>query len=247
VIRSLVIAGIVAALAGSASPAVAVPPDPGTCFTYTTDQWAQTGFSATTGDCSNPHNGEVLGTVWAPPEIAVSGWGSEEVKAWAFRACAPIGVDYVWTRGRLKLPTQSYVMPRSARLNVQLPKPDEWSAGQRWATCIGQSRNVRLSAPKQRVSSVRGLGFKPYVCLNPRGWRGMKCTKIDAVRLTHQVWIPKAYGQTYPGRSRMLKKTERMCRALIKKRKKWTLRSYYVPGLAAWERGNKFGFCEIIK
>jgi hypothetical protein len=45
----------------------------------------------------------------------------------------------------------------------------------------------------------------------------------------------------------MLKKTERMCRALIKKRKKWTLRSYYVPGLAAWERGNKFGFCEIIK
>lgn len=246
-IRSIFVAGLAAALVGAGSPAIAQQPSPGACFTYSADQWLQTGFSATTGDCTTPHNGEVLGTVLLPPDIAASGWGSAEVKGWAFRACAPIAVDYVWTKGRLKLPSGSYVMPRSARLNVQLPKPDEWNAGQRWATCIGQSRNVRLGAPQQRVGTVQGLGFKPYVCLNPRGWRGIKCKNIDAVRLTNQVWIPKSYGQAYPGRSRMLKRTGKACRKLIKKRNNWTLRTVYVPGLAAWERGNRYGFCEIIK
>lgn len=246
-IRAILVAGVAVAVVGTASPAHAQPPTPGTCFSYTPDQWVQTGFSATTGDCTSPHNGEVLGTVFVPPDIAATGYASAAVKGWAFRACQPVAIDYVWTKRKPKFPKNSYVMPRSARLNVQLPKPDEWNEGQRWATCIGQSRNVGLGAPQQRIRSVQGLGLKPYVCLNPRGWRGMKCTKTDAVRLTNQVWIPKSYGQAYPGTPRMLKRTQKACRKLANKRKKWTLRTYYVPGLPAWERGNRYGFCEIIK
>ena len=43
------------------------------------------------------------------------------------------------------------------------------------------------------------------------------------------------------------KKTRSACRKLAKKRKAWTMRTYYVPGLTAWDRGNQNGYCEIIR
>lgn len=240
-----VVIGLVAA--GMAGPAQAAPPPVGSCLNYTADQWVQTGFSATTFDCATPHNGEVMGTVQVPAEIAAKGYFSGAVKAWSFRACQGIAVSYVWTKPKPKFPRASYTLPRSARLNVQLPVPDLWNAGERWVTCLGQSRNVKLSSAQARTGSVRGAGLKPYVCLNPRGWRGTKCTKHDAVRLTNQVWIPDSYTTSYPGTKRMLKKTQKACMKLKKPRKRYSLRTWYVPGLAAWERGNRYGFCEIVK
>jgi hypothetical protein len=92
---------------------------------------------------------------------------------------------------------------------------------------------------------VQGQGIKPYVCLNPRGWGGMKCSKQDAVRLTNQVWIPKTYSAAYPWTNRMLKQTRKACQKLLKKG--WTLRTWYVAGQNSWDRGNRYGFCEFVK
>lgn len=243
--RLALAAGAAMAAAMTAAPAQAAPPTTGTCFTYDSTQWVATGFTATTGDCATSHNGEVLGTVTVPSEIAASGYGSASMKGWAFQACQTVAVNYVWTATNPKYAKSSYVMPRSARLNVQLPTPAQWAAGERWAACLGQSRNQKLSAAQLRTGSVRGMGLKPYVCLNPRGWGGMKCGKADAVRLTHQVWIPTSFSQAYPGTNRMLNKTQKACNRLRKKG--WTLRTWYVPGQAAWDRGNRYGFCEIVK
>lgn len=229
---------------GASVPASAEPPAPATCFSYTPDQWLQSAFTAVPGDCLTPHNGEVLGAASVPPDVAATGYASAGVKRWAFQACQPIAVDYVWTKPKPKFPKASYVMPRSARLNVQFPSVEAWNAGERWVACLGQSRNISLSAPRARTGSVAGAGLKPYVCLNPRNWRGMNCKKTDAVRLTNQVWIGK---RAYPGTPKMLKKTRSACRKLAKKRKAWTMRTYYVPGLTAWDRGNQNGYCEILK
>ena len=242
--RFALAAGLVLAGAVSATPAHAAPPVTGSCLTYDSTQWVTTAFNATTSDCLTSHNGEVLGTVTLPADIAATGYGSAAMKGWAFRSCQTVAVNYVWSATKTKYPKSSYVMPRSARLNIQLPTPAQWAAGERWAACLGQSRNQKLNAAQMRTGSVRGKGLKPYVCLNPRGWGGMKCGKTDAVRLTHQVWIPSSYTQAYPGTNRMLSKTQKACSRLRKKG--WTLRTWYVPGQAAWDRGNRYGFCEIV-
>ncbi len=243
VVVALVV-GTLAATATVMAPANAAPPASG-CFTYDSEQWVQTSFTASAVDCLTPHNGEVLGTITLPAEIVATGYASSSMKGYAFRTCQAVAVDYVWTAAKPKYPKASYVMPRTARLNVQLPTPEQWAVGERWAACLGQSRNVALSAPQTRSGSVRGQGLKPSVCLNPRGWGGMRCAKTDAVRLTNQVWIPSSYAAVYPGTNRMLAQTQKRC---VKLRKKgWTLRTWYVPGESAWNRGNRYGFCEIVK
>lgn len=151
----------------------------------------------------------------------------------------------MWPATSAKYPKASYVLPRSARLFIQLPTPEQWAAGERWAACLGQSRNTALKASLARTGSVRGLGLKPYVCLNPRGWNGTSCARTDAVRLTNQVWIPSSYSAAYPGTNRMLAKTRKACVRLRKRG--WTLRTWYVPGLSSWDRGNRYGYCEIVK
>jgi hypothetical protein len=83
------------------------------------------------------------------------------------------------------------------------------------------------------------------VCYTPRGWKGTACGKRDAVKLTHQVWLPKAYDAAYPGSTKLLAQTQRACNKLRKKRD--TLRTWFVPGLSAWDRGNRYGFCEFSK
>ncbi len=238
------VAAIASAIAVPAMAAVAqaAPPPVSTCFTYSADQWVQSGFSATPGDCAVAHNGEVLGVVTIPADVAAGGYSADAVKAWAFRECQSVAVNYAWSKTKPKYPKSSYVMPRSARLNVQLPTVDQWNASERWAACLGQSRNQKLTAAAGRTGSVKGLGLKPYVCLNPLGWSGMKCGKPDAVRLTNQVWISS--GQ-YVGTKKMLSKTQKACQKLRKKG--WTLRTWYVPGAAAWDRGNHYGFCELVK
>lgn len=233
-----------AALAGS-TPAQADTPVAGSCLDYSEEQWRQTDFTATGMDCALPHNGEVLGAVGLPDDIIATGYGSSAAKGWAYRTCQSVAVDYVWTATVAKYPKSSYVLPRSARLYVQLPTPDQWAAGERWAVCLGQSRNVALTAPAARIGSVRGLGLKPYVCLNPRRWNGTRCGRTDAVRLTTQVWTPSSYSAAYPGTNRMLTQTRRACNKL--RARGWTLRTWYVPGLSSWERGNRFGYCEIVK
>lgn len=233
---------VAVSMTGFGAVAQAAEPPASTCFTYSADQWVQDAFTATAVDCALPHNGEVLGIVQLPADVAAAGYAADSVKAWAFRACQPVAVNYAWTKTKPKYPKSSYVMPRSARLNVQLPTVDEWNASQRWAACLGQSRNQKLTAPASRTGSVKGKGLKPYVCLNPRGWRGMKCSKPDAVKLTNQVWISVAQ---YPGTNKMLTKTQKSCQKLRKKG--WTLRTWYVPGAAAWDRGNHYGFCEFVK
>ena len=101
---------------GSSSLAVqwrgALSQAPATCFSYSADQWLQSTFTADPGDCT-AHNGEVLGTA-ACREVAATGYASAGVKRWAFQACQPIAVDYVWTKPKPKFPKASYVMPRSA-------------------------------------------------------------------------------------------------------------------------------------
>lgn len=229
------------------SPAQAASPQPGTCFSYSSDQWLQTSYTPAPVDCSVAHNGEVLGQVTIPSDIAATGFDSASVKAWAFQACQTLAVDYVWSSSATptpKYPKASFVLPRSARLNVQLPTADEWGAGEAWAACLGQSRNVKLTAPQSRVGSVKSLGLKPYVCMNPRNWKGVDCKKRTAVRFTNQVWMPTTYGEPYPGTRALLAKTAKACNKM--RLKKWSLRTWYVPGLAAWDRGNKFGFCEFL-
>ncbi len=242
--RFALAAGLVLAGAVATTPAHAAPPTTGSCLTYDSTQWVTTAFNASTVDCLTAHNGEVLGTVTLPADIVATGYGSAAMKGWAFQSCQTVAINYVWTATKAKYPKASYVLPRSARLNVQLPTPAQWAAGERWAACLGQSRNQKLTAAQTRTGSVRGQGLKPYVCLNPRGWGGMKCGKPDAVRLSHQVWIPSSYSQAYPGTNRMLSKTQKACSRLRKKG--WTLRTWYVPGQAAWDRGNRYGFCEIV-
>lgn len=244
-VASIAAVALMAGGVGAAGPAQADTPVVGSCLNYTEDQWRQTAFSATAVDCTLPHNGEVLGTVGLPDDIIATGYGSSSAKGWAYRTCQSVAVEYVWTATSTKYPKSSYVLPRSARLYVQLPSAEQWAAGERWAACVGQSRNVALTAPSVRTGSVRALGLKPYVCLNPRNWNGTRCGRTDAVRLTSQVWIPSSYAAAYPGTNRMLAKTRRAC---VKLRKRgWTLRTWYVPGLTSWERGNRYGYCEIVK
>lgn len=242
------VAATATALVGLSTPAQAAPPSPGTCFSYSNDQWLQTSFTAGLTDCANSHNGEVLAQVSVPGEIEATGFGSATMRAWAFSACQPLAVDYIWSPSATAnplYPKASFVMPRSARLNVQLPTEAQWANGERWALCLGQSRNVKLSAPQARQGSVKALGLKPYICMNPRKWKGANCKKRDVVRLTNQVWLPVNYGDAYPGTRTLLSRTSKMCEDM--RLKKWSLRTWYVPGMAAWDRGNKFGFCEFIK
>ncbi len=229
----------------AAPPATAAQPAPSTCFSYSADQWLQTEFTGIAGDCATPHNGEVLAVVTIPPEIEATGYGSSAMKAWAFRACQAPSVDYIWRTGTPRYPKASIVLPRTARLNVQIPSGVQWVAGERWAACLGQSRNVKLSASQTRAGSVRAQGVRPFVCYNPRRWNGVACGKSGAVKLTHQVWLPGTYDSNFPGSTKLLAQTQKACLKL--KRKKDTLRTWFVPGLAAWDRGNRYGFCEFVK
>lgn len=241
----LAVIAVLMVLPANALPAVADAPAVGMCFSYSKEQWVQTEFTAALVNCSSAHNGEVLGQVTVPEDIAAQGYASRTVKGWAFRACQPIAVDYAWSKTRTKYPKASYVMPRTARLNVHYPSAADWAAGARWAACLGQSRNKQLTQAVPRTGSVKARGLKPHVCMNPRTWAGTKCSKPDAVTLTHQVWIPSSYATVYPGTTRMLKRTQKACQRLRKKG--WTLRTWFVPGLAAWERGNRYGFCELVR
>lgn len=227
------------------TPAAADAPPASTCFSYSSDQWVQVEFTATPGACSSAHNGEVLGQVTVPADIAAAGYGSDQVRSWAFQACQPVAVNYAWTAAKSKYPKASYTLPRSARLNVQFPSAQAWAQGQQWAACLGQSRNEKLTKAVNRTGSVKGKGLKPYVCLSPQNWKGTKCSKPDAVRLTNQTWLAKSYVETYPGSNPLLKRAGKACKKMRKKG--WTLRTWYVPGLSAWERGNKYGFCEFVK
>lgn len=248
--KSLMTSALAVALVSLSAPAAEAqqgPPAPGTCFSYSADQWVGTAYMATAVDCAVPHNGEVLAQVMIPEEIAATGYGSSAMKGWAFQACQPLAVDYIWSPSatqKPKYPKASFVLPRTARLNVQLPIVEAWSAGESWAACLGQSRNTALSAAQNRTGSVRSLGLKPYICLNPSSWKGVKCQKSGAVRLTNQVWLPTEYGASYPGTKVVLPKTAKACNSL--RLKNWSLRTWYVPGLSAWDRGNKFGFCEFL-
>lgn len=232
-------------LAAVAPPAQAAPPTVATCFTYSADQWLQVEFTAPLVDCALTHNGEVMGLVTVPPEIETTGYGSSPMRAWAFRSCQAVAVDYVWRSGTSRYPKASIVLPRTARLSVQLPTGQQWAEGDRWAACLGQSRNVRLTAAQSRTGSVRAQGIRPYVCYNPRGWKGIKCRKPDAVKLTNQVWLPTSYDSDFPGSTRLLAKTERGCLKLRKKGD--TLRTWFVPGLSDWNLGNRYGFCQFVK
>jgi hypothetical protein len=91
---------------------------------------------------------------------------------------------------------------------------------------------------------VRAEGVKPYICYNPRGWKGINCRKRDAVKLTNQVWLPTSYDSDFPGSAKLLKRTQKACQKLRKKGD--TLRTWFVPGLTAWDRGNRYGFCEFV-
>lgn len=229
----------------AAAPSVAAPPTVGTCFSYTADQWAQqVEFTAGLVDCTTGHNGEVLGLVTVPADIEATGYGSSQMKGWAFQACQASAISYVWS-GSGKYPKASYVMPRSARLNIQIPTGQQWSEGERWVACLGQSRNTKLTAPATKTGSVRGKGLKPYVCYSTRNWNGAKCGKPDSVRMTHQVWLPKGNDMDFPGTDKLLVRTQKACLKLRKKGD--TLRTWFVPGLSAWDRGNRYGFCQIGK
>lgn len=227
-----------------ASPATAAPV-PATCFNYSADQWLQTEFTAATFDCATKHNGEVLGSVTIPADIVATGFGSSAMKAWAFRACQAVSVDYIWRTGTPRYPKASIVLPRTARLSVQIPTGVQWVAGDRWAACLGQSRNVKLSAAQARTGSVRAQGVRPFVCYNPRTWNGANCRTSGAVKMTHQVWLPTSYDAAFPGSGKLLARTQKACLKL--KRKRDDLSSWFVPGLPAWDRGNRYGFCAFVK
>jgi hypothetical protein len=228
----------------AAPPAQATPPAVGTCLTYSADQWLQTEFTASLVDCATGHNGEVMGLVTIPADIEATGYGSSAMRAWAFRACQAVSVDYIWRKGTPRYPKASIVLPRTARLTVQIPTGQQWAEGDRWAACLGQNRNVKLSAAQTRTGSVRAQGVRPFVCHNPRGWKGIDCRKPDAVKLTHQVWLPTRYDSAFPGSTKLLKRTQKSCQKL--RRKGDTLRTWFVPGLSAWDRGNRYGFCEFV-
>lgn len=245
VVRKLAIAIAGFGVLATAAPAVAIAPSPGLCFTYNADQWVQSEFTAATSGCETPHNGEVLGVVTIPADIQASGYGSAVMKGWAFQACQSVATQYVWKGGSARYPKASYVMPRSARLNVQIPTGQQWAEGDRWVACLGQSRNQKLTAPAQRTGSVKGKGLKPYVCYSTRNWKGKKCGTPDAVRMTNQVWLAKGYDMDYPGSNVLLGRTRSACVKLAKKRDQ--VRTWFVPGLAAWDRGNRYGFCQIAK
>lgn len=233
------------ALVATATPALAEPPAVGTCFSYSADQWVQNEFTAGPVDCAAAHNGEVLGVLSVPADIEATGYGSAIMKGWAFQNCQSTAVNYVWGGGKGRYPRATYVMPRSARVNVQIPTGVQWQQGERWVVCLGQSRNPKLSAPQARTGSVRGKGLKPYICYSTRSWNGAPCTKPDAVRLTNQVWLAKGYDMDYPGSDKLLRRTQKACLKLRKK--KDSLRTWFVPGLAAWDRGNRYGFCQFEK
>jgi hypothetical protein len=233
-----------AALVVTAVPSQAAPPTQGTCFSYSADQWLQGEFTAGLIDCATSHNGEVLGLVTVPADIEASGYGSAVMKGWAFTACQDVAVQYVWS-GSGRYRKSSYVLPRTARLNVQLPTGQQWAEGERWAACLGQSRNVKLTAAANRTGSVRGQGLKPYVCYSTRNWKGAKCGKPDAVRMTQQVWLPSGYDMDYPGSDKLLSRTRKACQKMLKRKDQ--LRTWFVPGLSAWDRGNRYGFCQIGK
>lgn len=230
----------------AAVPANAAPPPVGSCFSYSSTQWVQTEFTATPGDCGATHNGEVLGLVSIPADIEATGYGSAVMKGWAYTACQSVAINYVWSASKPRYAKSSYVLPRTARLNIQIPTGQQWVEGDRWVACLGQSRNTKLTAAQNRTGSVKGQGLKPYVCYSTRNWNGAKCGKPDAVRMTNQVWLPtKGYDMDYPGSDKLLAKTRKACQKLRKK--KDAVRTWFVPGLAAWDRGNRYGFCQIGK
>lgn len=234
-----------AGLMMSAAPGFAASPGPGSCFSYSADQWLQTEFTAGLIDCAASHNGEVLGVVTIPADIEASGYGSAVMKGWAYTACQSVAVNYVWTSSSARYSKSSYVLPRTARLNVQIPTGQQWVDGERWVACLGQSRNVKLTASANRTGSVRGKGLKPYVCYSTRNWNGAKCSKPDAVRMTQQVWLPTGYDMDYPGSDKLLARTRKACQKMTKGKDR--LKTWFVPGLSAWDRGNRYGFCQIGK
>lgn len=233
-----------AALVMTTAPSHAAPPTTASCFSYTADQWLQGEFTAVPVDCASSHNGEVLGLVTIPADIEASGYGSAVMKGWAFQTCQSVAVSYVWS-GTGRYPKASYVLPRTARLNVQIPTGVQWAEGERWAACLGQSRNVKLTAAAARTGSVGGKGLKPYVCYSTRNWKGAKCGKSDAVRMTNQVWLASGYDMDYPGSDKLLARTRKACQKMLKGKDR--LRTWFVPGLSAWDRGNRYGFCQIGK
>ena len=86
-------------------------------------------------------------------------------------------------------------------------------------------------------------GVKPHRCVSPPKWNYVKCGKPDAAALTNQVWIARSYTQKYPGTNKALKRTLVKCKRLAKKKER--VRTWFIPGKKAWNRGNKFGYCEF--
>ena len=119
------------------------------------------------------------------------------MKGWAFRSCQTGGGQLRVVRHEDQVPEEQ--LRDAALCPVEHPVADTGAvgSGERWAACLGQSRNQKLSAAQtdRLRCAVRG---SPTCALNPRGWGGMKCGETDDVRLTHQVWIPSSYTQAYP-------------------------------------------------
>ena len=160
--RRLVIAvAAVGVLASAAAPASAEPPAPATCFSYSADQWLQSTFTADPGDCATPQRRGAGNR--EPAAGGRRGWhASAGVKRWAFQACQPIAVDYVWTKPKPKFP-RPHTSCRAAPASMCSSRP--WTHGtlvsggsrawDRAATPASAPRSPVLDLLRGRPEAVR--------------------------------------------------------------------------------------------
>lgn len=225
----------------TAPPAVAAPPEPGTCLQLTSRQWNRATIPAVGGvDCAASHTAEVMGTVAVPKKVWRKGAGG--FWTWAYRKCHAVGITYVWGNESAPLPVFSYARPLSAQLATYEPTRAQIRRGERWVACVGFNTTAtgRVSA---RTGSIAYSGLQPGFCVNTTTWRWQACSAANSAAMTNVVWLKNT--TKYPGTTKAVKLAKQKCSKLAGRRGMQLL-TWYVPGKRSWNYGNHFGYCQIV-
>lgn len=183
--------------------------------------------------CDQPHTAEVLGTVSLPAGVAAR--SARVQRAWAFRACHKVAVKRVLGPTATVLPKAAYALPRTAQLSAYL--------GKGRATCVGFNTSA-TGTVTPRVGTVAGTGLSPHVCLDDRTWRFAPCSQRRSVPMTNVVWLSDGLAAGYPGAKKALRQTLDLCLRLGAPAK-LEPNAWYSYGVAAWEQGDRFGYCQM--
>jgi hypothetical protein len=236
--------GLPAATASAASTSVAstsVVPRVGQCYKYTWDQSAAYSSPTAAISCNKPHTAVTyfVNEVTGPAKASKSPTANAVV-TYIYQSCIRHLESRLGTKVGL---TRAFLGVISYE-----PTAAQWKAGSRFYRC--DATNYRehptefLSIPSSYLKALKTTtGRTKYAWCLTTGLVTVPCSVKHATKALAVVTLATASAK-YPGSSAVLKKTESMCAAAVKKLHRTWSGVYWHPGSsAAWAAGYRTATC----